>query len=95
LGVVLAAGGYPGDYRKGDVIVGLPGREEAGAKVFVAGARLHDGQAVTSGGRVLCACALGEDVAQAQRKAYELAADIHWPGVYYRKDIGYRAIQRA
>jgi len=94
LGVVLAAGGYPGDYRKGDVISGLPEQEEADAKVFVAGARLHDGHAVTSGGRVLCACALGEDVAAAQRKAYELAGKIHWQGIFYRKDIGYRAISR-
>jgi len=94
LGVVLAAGGYPGDYRKGDVISGLPEQEEADAKVFVAGARLHDGHAVTSGGRVLCACALGEDVAAAQRKAYELTGKIQWQGVFYRKDIGYRAISR-
>ena len=97
LGVVLAAGGYPGDYRKGDVISGLPEDEEADAKVFLAGAHQHhhDGQIFTAGGRVLCVCALGETVAQAQRKAYELAANIHWPGVYYRKDIGYRAIQRS
>jgi len=94
LGVVLAAGGYPGDYRKGDVISGLPEQEEADAKVFVAGARLYDGHAVTSGGRVLCACALGEDVAAAQRKAYELTGKIQWQGVFYRKDIGYRAISR-
>jgi phosphoribosylamine--glycine ligase len=94
LGVVLAAGGYPGDYRKGDVITGLPEHDDAEAKVFVAGARLHDGEVVTAGGRVLCACALGTTVAEAQRKAYELAGEIHWPEVYYRKDIGYRAIQR-
>jgi len=95
LGVVLAAGGYPGDYRKGDAIRGLPEHEEADAKVFVAGARQHDGEVLTSGGRVLCVCALGGDVAEAQRKAYALARNIHWQGVYYRQDIGYRAIQRS
>ena len=94
LGVVLAAGGYPGDYRKGDIVTGLPDNDADDAKVFVAGARLHDGEAVTSGGRVLCACALGGDVAEARRKAYALAGNLRWPGVYYRKDIGYRALQR-
>jgi phosphoribosylamine--glycine ligase len=94
LGVVLAAGGYPADYRKGDAISGLAAHSEPDAKVFVAGARAHDGQIVTSGGRVLCACALGEDVAAAQRKAYELVGSIHWEGMYYRKDIGHRAINR-
>jgi phosphoribosylamine--glycine ligase len=94
LGVVLAAGGYPGDYRKGYVITGLPEHDDPEAKVFIAGARLHDGEAVTAGGRVLCACALGDSVAEAQRKAYGLAGEIRWPEVYYRKDIGYRAIQR-
>jgi phosphoribosylamine--glycine ligase len=94
LGVVLAAGGYPGDYRKGDAISGLPVQAQADAKVFVAGARYHDGQILTSGGRVLCACALGEDVAAAQRRAYELADNIHWDGIYYRKDIGHKAINR-
>ena len=94
LGVVLAAGGYPGDYRKGDAISGLPTEAQEDAKVFVAGARFHDGQVVTSGGRVLCACALGDSVAEAQRKAYALAGQIYWEGVFYRKDIGYRAVER-
>jgi len=64
------------------------------AKVFHAGTRYHDGQIVTSGGRVLCACALGGTVAEAQRKAYEIADKIHWDGVYYRRDIGHKAIER-
>jgi phosphoribosylamine--glycine ligase len=94
LGVVLAADGYPGDYRKGDIISGLPQAGNAEAKVFLAGARQHDGHIVTSGGRVLCVCALGETVAAAQQNAYQLAEKIHWDGVFYRPDIGYRAIAR-
>ncbi len=96
LGVVLAAGGYPAGYRKGDVITGLPERDAPGAKVFHAGTALNgSGQVVTAGGRVLCACALGDTVAEAQQRAYRLADGIHWDGVYYRRDIGYRAIARA
>ena len=94
LGVVMAADGYPGQYRKGDAISGLPENETANTKVFHAGTRYHDGQIVTSGGRVLCACALGGTVAEAQRKAYEIADKIHWDGVYYRRDIGHKAIER-
>ncbi|HUL11990.1 MAG TPA: phosphoribosylamine--glycine ligase [Methylococcaceae bacterium] len=94
LGVVLAAGGYPFDYRKGDPISGLPIAESADTKVFHAGTKKHDGHIVTAGGRVLCACALGESVQEAQRKAYELTGKIHWEGMYYRTDIGYRAIGR-
>ncbi|PZN73140.1 MAG: phosphoribosylamine--glycine ligase [Candidatus Methylumidiphilus alinenensis] len=94
LGVVMAADGYPGQYRKGDAISGLPENETANGKVFHAGTRYHDGQIVTSGGRVLCACALGGTVAEAQRKAYEIADKIHWDGVYYRRDIGHKAIER-
>ncbi|MCC6302292.1 MAG: phosphoribosylamine--glycine ligase [Gammaproteobacteria bacterium] len=94
LGVVLAAGGYPGDYAKGDVIRGLPTRETADAKVFHAGTRRQGEDVVTNGGRVLCACALGETVAAAQARAYELAHRIDWRGVYYRTDIGHRAIAR-
>jgi phosphoribosylamine--glycine ligase len=95
LGVVLAAGGYPFSYRKGDAISGLPEREESGAKVFHAGTKRQFDHIVTDGGRVLCACALGEDIAQAQRKAYALAGNIHWEGIYYRKDIGYRAVEKS
>jgi len=94
LGVVLAAGGYPSDYRKGDAISGLPEKEQQGLKVFHAGTREKDGQVVTAGGRVLCATALGDTVAQAQGRAYELASQIHWEGVFYRTDIGYRAVAR-
>lgn len=95
LGVVLAASGYPDEVRQGDPISGLDsdaGRNDV--KIFHAGTRMQDGRVVTSGGRVLCAVALGEDVREAQRKAYALAADIHWHGAFYRRDIGWRAIDR-
>ncbi len=94
LGVVLAAGGYPGEHRKGDVITGLPSEDTADGKIFHAGTAERDGQVVTAGGRVLCATALGDSVLEAQRKAYALARDIHWEGLYYRRDIGHRAIAR-
>ncbi|MGP2869979.1 phosphoribosylamine--glycine ligase [Serratia nevei] len=94
LGVVLAAGGYPGDYRNGEVIQGLPQRESADGKVFHAGTHLQGNDVVTSGGRVLCVTALGDTVAQAQQRAYQLAEGIQWPGSFCRKDIGYRAIVR-
>ena len=94
LGVVIAAGGYPGSYRTGDVIHGLP-LESVGGKVFHAGTTLADNeQVLTSGGRVLCATALGNTVAEAQKNAYALMADIHWDGSFSRQDIGYRAIAR-
>ncbi|NUW61729.1 phosphoribosylamine--glycine ligase [Cronobacter muytjensii] len=97
LGVVMAAGGYPGDYRTGDVIHGLPIEEIASCdgKVFHAGTTLRDDErVVTSGGRVLCVTALGDTVADAQARAYRLAEDIHWDDCFCRKDIGYRAIAR-
>ncbi|MBK8164278.1 MAG: phosphoribosylamine--glycine ligase [Gammaproteobacteria bacterium] len=94
LGVVLAAGGYPDACAKGEVIRGLPARESADAKVFHAGTRRQGDDIVTSGGRVLCACALGETVAAAQARAYALVRQIDWRDVYYRTDIGYRAIAR-
>ena len=94
LGVVLAAGGYPGDYNNGEVIQGLPQQESADGKVFHAGTRMQGNDVVTSGGRVLCVTALGETVAQAQQRAYQLADGIQWPGSFCRKDIGYRAIAR-
>jgi phosphoribosylamine--glycine ligase len=95
LGVVLAAGGYPDSYRKGDVIEGLPQQELPGRKLFHAGTALNEaGEVVTAGGRVLCATALGDTVAEAQAAAYELARSIHWDGVYFRTDIGYRAVAR-
>jgi len=94
IGVVLAAADYPAEPQTGDVIHGLPEVEVEGEKVFHAGTAEKDGQVVTSGGRVLCATALGNTVSEAQQRAYQLAARIHWDGVYYRKDIGYRAIAR-
>jgi len=94
LGVVLAAGGYPGSYRKGDVIEGLRGADSGLCKVFHAGTASRDGQVVTSGGRVLCVCALGQTIADAQVQAYRCVEAITWPEVYYRTDIGYRAIAR-
>ena len=93
LGVVLAAGGYPADYAKGDVISGIP-VATADSKVFHAGTAEKDGQTVTSGGRVLCAVALGQNVSEAQAKAYEAVKQIRWNGVNFRTDIGHRAISR-
>ncbi|MEZ5510832.1 MAG: phosphoribosylamine--glycine ligase [Gammaproteobacteria bacterium] len=94
LGVVMAAGGYPDDYHKGDIIMGLPEQEQEGTKVFHAGTSERDGRIVTNGGRVLCAVALGDTVAEAQSRAYDLVKQINWSNVYYRDDIGYRAVER-
>ncbi len=94
VGVVLAAGGYPGDYAKGEVIAGLDAAAQIEGKVFHAGTALQDGQVVTAGGRVLCATAIGRTVEEAQQQAYRLAQQISWNGCFYRHDIGYRAIAR-
>ncbi|WP_054113875.1 phosphoribosylamine--glycine ligase [Marinagarivorans algicola] len=94
VGVVLAAGGYPGSYKKGDVISGLEGLETANTKVFHAGTATQDGNIVTNGGRVLCATALGGSVTEAQQSAYAVANKISWKDVYKRNDIAYRAIER-
>ena len=94
LGVVMAAGGYPGTYSKGDTITGLPATESPDCKVFHAGTAIQDGRVVTSGGRVLCVTALGGTVATAQQHAYEVVKQIRWNGAQYRTDIGYRAITR-
>ena len=94
LGVVLAAGGYPDSYRKGDVITGLEAAAQLEGKVFHAGTAEKNGQVVTNGGRVLCAVGLGHTVTQAQVNAYKLVKAIHWDEVYYRNDIGHRAIAR-
>ena len=94
IGVVLAAGGYPDAYNKGDVISGLPTTEVAGEKVFHAGTSSKDGNTVTNGGRVLCATALGNTVLEAQQRAYKVASNISWKDHIYRTDIGYRAIAR-
>ena len=92
LGVVLAAGGYPDAYQKGDVISGLSTEEQADRKIFHAGTQQVGDDIVTSGGRVLCAVALGDTILEAQTKAYELADSIHWNNIYYRTDIGFKAI---
>ena len=94
LGVVMAAANYPGTPRTGDAISGLGADPGPDAKVFHAGTELRHGVVVTRGGRVLCACALGENVAEAQRRAYAAADAIHWEGAFYRGDIGWRAIGR-
>jgi phosphoribosylamine--glycine ligase len=94
LGVVLAAAGYPESVRKGDPISGLDDAAQLPGKVFHAGTKLAGEQVVTNGGRVLCAVGLGDSVREAQRAAYRLAEAITWPGIHYRRDIGYRAIAR-
>lgn len=95
LGVVLASGGYPADdYSAGHEIQGLDAAAQLDGKIFHAGSTLKDGKVINTGGRVLCATALGDSVAEAQANAYKLAEKISWDGCFYRKDIGYRAIER-
>lgn len=100
VGVVLAAGGYPNSYNKGDIISGLPSLDNNSAsadvseKVFHAGTTEINGNICTNGGRVLCVTALGENVSDAQVQAYKLAAKISWNGMFYRDDIAWRAIER-
>ncbi|WP_028489560.1 phosphoribosylamine--glycine ligase [Thiothrix lacustris] len=94
LGVVLAAGGYPDAYHKGDAISGLASAAVLDGKVFHAGTVEQDGKVVTNGGRVLCAVGLGNTVTEAQAAAYGLVRAIDWDGMYYRHDIGYRAVAR-
>ncbi len=94
LGVVMAAGGYPDSYRKGDAISGLDVADTDSRKVFHAGTKMDDDKIVTSGGRVLCVTALGDSVSDAQKAAYEGVSKIDWQDVYYRKDIGHKAIAR-
>lgn len=88
--VVMAAGGYPGDYKKGDAITGLDKAEAAGAVVFHAGTRLKDGQVVTDGGRVLGVTATGHDFDDAFASAYAAVDSIEFEGRYFRRDIGHR-----
>ena len=94
LGIVMAAGGYPEKYRRGDAISGLPKHDNDGSKVFHAGTALAENGVVTAGGRVLCVVGLGQTVAEARDRAYDEAGRIRWSDVYYRKDIGHRAIGR-
>lgn len=93
LGVVLAAGGYPDSYRSGDEIGSLP-ENTADMHIFHAGTAYKDGKQVTNGGRVLCVTALGDSVTEAQKRAYETVKLIHWDNIYYRTDIGHRAVSR-
>ncbi len=101
LGVVMAAAGYPGEYRSGDpigglpAVAGIPDRSAASCKVFHAGTGLNaDGRIVTRGGRVLCVVGAGQTVRDAQAEAYRVVAQIRWDGAQYRHDIGYRAVAR-
>ena len=93
LGVVMAAAGYPGSYGKGHMIAGLDG-DVPDTRIYHAGTSEGAGRVATSGGRVLCVCGLGEDVSEARRRAYERAGMVHWDGAFYRRDIGYRAVER-
>ena len=92
LGVVLAAAGYPVSPRKGDVISGLPA-DAAQTMVFHAGTHEQDNHCLTNGGRVLCVTVLADSVRQAQQKAYDVTQGIHFEGMQYRHDIGFRAIK--
>lgn len=94
VGVVLAAEGYPASPKKGDVITGLDEPLPEGMKIFEAGTKEQDGKIVTSGGRVLCATALGDDIAKARDRAYECAKKVSFRGMFCRSDIAWRAINR-
>jgi len=94
LGVVLAAAGYPGSYGKGFVIEGLEQPQADDVKVFHAGTQVEGANVVTTGGRVLCVSALGEDIHSAQQRAYDAVSQLHWDGMTYRRDIGWRALAR-
>ena len=95
LGVVLAAGGYPDSYQKGDVIHGIEDANNSTTKVFHAGTSLNKaGEVVTAGGRVLCVTSLGDSITQTQTRAYEAVAKINWKNMYNRVDIGHKAVTR-
>ena len=89
----MAAGGYPFDYAKGEVISGIETISAKHTKVFHAGTKLEDDAITTSGGRVLCVTALGDDIKSAQKYAYQGIKAISWKDVYYRDDIGFKAIK--
>ena len=89
----MAANGYPGDYARGSVINGLADLpEDSFNMVFHAGTRLADGQITANGGRVLNVTARGRDLGEARDKAYAMTDQIDWPGGFYRRDIGWRAL---
>jgi phosphoribosylamine--glycine ligase len=90
LGVVLAANGYPNDYKKGEKIIVPTDSEDA--KIFHAGTKLDSNNIVSNGGRVLCATAIGNSIQEAQNRAYELVDKVDWHGSYYRTDIGFKAL---
>lgn len=94
VGIVLAAEGYPQDPRKGDEINGLDAQLPDYGKVFQAGTKEVDGKVVTNGGRVLCVTAMGGDIAEATARAYALTKNINFKGMFYRKDIAHRALER-
>ena len=94
LSVVLAAEGYPGSYQKGQAIQGLEQIDLEQTKVFHAATAIKDGQLITNGGRVLSVVSLGEDIAQAQQRAYQACQSIRWEGMFYRKDIGWKALNK-
>jgi phosphoribosylamine--glycine ligase len=94
VGVVLASRGYPDAYEKGKRITGLERVSGDDAKIFHAGTRLANGEVLTDGGRVLCAVGIGDTVGVARRRAYDAVAKVSWDGAFWRKDIGYRAVQR-
>ncbi len=94
LGVVMAAGGYPAGYAKGKTISGLDDSAAESVKVFHAGTALQGDNVITSGGRVLCVVGLGDSVSNACREAYDCVDSIKWEDVYFRRDIGHRAIAR-
>ena len=93
LGVVIAAHGYPDAPRRDDVIGALPANTPE-CHVFHAGTRLHGGQLLSSGGRVLCVTALGDSLRIARQRAYETVGRLHFDGMQYRTDLGHRALKR-
>ena len=94
LGVVMASGGYPGSYKNGNSIKGLLKIDDTlDHKIFHSGTKIIDGQVVTNGGRVLCVTALGNNLIQAKKRAYDVVSKIHWNNVQYRTDIGWRAMK--
>lgn len=94
LGVVMASGGYPGDYQTGHLISGLEGADQTNCKIFHAGTKAVNQNILTTGGRVLCVTALGETIDHAQSKAYAACGQIHWKQAFYRRDIGHKAVAK-